>query len=193
MSSKLHEHVAWDCDRQRPTKINHSHEWSGHHGHATVRGIIVAVSQDVVSPRISREQLFMGLADLYSKRGSCARRQVGAVAIRDGRVVAAGYNGAPAGLPDCLSVGCEISAGHCIRAAHAEANLISWAARTGTELYGLTVYCTAQPCLPCSRLLVNAGIQTIIFRDPYEGPGMELTGDLGIEIKRYVSDGNYEI
>ena len=141
-----------------------------------------------MSSRISRERLFMGVADLYADRATCIRGRVGAVAVRGGRIVATGYNGAPAGLVHCLDEGCLEVNGHCVRAVHAEANLVAWAAREGIPLLGVTLYCTTQPCLPCSKLLVNAGVKTVYYRDDYDGEAMELVEDLGLELVIFDED-----
>lgn len=121
--------------------------------------------------RLSRPELFMSVADLYAGRSSCLRANVGVVAVKEGRIIAAGYVGAPSGMPHCLDVGCEIGPdGGCIRSVHAEANMVAWAARTGTALEGTEVYCTHQPCLSCAKLLLNAGISkfryNLFYRDP---------------------------
>lgn len=132
--------------------------------------------------RLSRPDLFMSAAMLYARRSSCLRAQVGAVAIREGRIVSAGYVGAPAGMPDCTSNGCEIENGGCIRSVHAEANLIAWAARTGTPLQGTEVYCTHSPCLACAKLLINVGITRFHFIQDYrDHRGTQLLWLFGIE------------
>jgi dCMP deaminase len=118
--------------------------------------------------RLSRPKLFMETAKLYAMRSSCLRAHVGAVAIREGRVVAAGYAGAPAGQRECMLDGCILENGKCVRSVHAEANLVSWAARTGTMLRNCEVYCTHFPCLNCAKLLHNAGIQTVVWESQYE-------------------------
>lgn len=119
--------------------------------------------------RLSRPALFMRVAHLYGERSSCPRAQVGVTATREGRIVASGYVGAPHGQPHCLEVGCLIEDGGCIRSVHAEANMIAWAARTGTSLEGTEVWCTHSPCLPCAKVLINAGITefnyTTVYRD----------------------------
>lgn len=142
-----------------------------------------ALSDGLRSERMPRHTLYMGVADLYSQRATCRRASVGAVAVRDGRIIAAGYNGAPAGLVHCLEEGCILVAGHCVRAVHAEANLVSWAARTGTALDQVEIYTTSQPCLACAKLLVNAGVVRVVFRDRYSGDRMDLIQDLGLKVE----------
>jgi dCMP deaminase len=118
--------------------------------------------------RLSRPRLYMEAATLYSRRSSCLRAHVGVVAVRDGRIIAAGYAGAPAGERECMLDGCIIENEHCTRSVHAEANLIAWAARTGTALEGTDIYCTHYPCLTCAKLLHNAGVDSVVWLYPYE-------------------------
>ena len=124
--------------------------------------------------RIRRHDLYMEVARLYARRSSCRRAHVGAVAVRDGRIVAAGYNGAPAGELDCLETQCIMEYGHCIRAVHAEANLIAWAARTGTPLLGTELFCTYAPCINCAKLILNAGISFVVWENRYHNDGLPL-------------------
>lgn len=123
------------------------------------------------SERIGRSELFMEVARLYARRGTCRRGRVGAVAVREGRIIAAGYNGAPAGMGHCVDLGCNVVGGHCIRAAHAEANLVAWAARTGTTLEWATLYVTMSPCHTCAQILLNAGVSQIRFEGEYPHAG----------------------
>src|SRR4030095_13483856 len=114
--------------------------------------------------RLSRPELFMRVAELYAQRSSCLRARVGAVAVRDGRIVATGYVGAPSGMKHCLDVGCDIGPdGGCIRSIHAEANLVAWSARTGTTLEGTEIYCTMACCYACAKLLLQAGIDEFVY------------------------------
>jgi len=127
------------------------------------------------SERLSRPELFIGVARLYGQRSSCPRAQVGVTATREGRLTASGYVGAPHGQPHCFEAGCIIENGGCIRSVHAEANMISWAARTGIPLEGTTVWSTHAPCLSCAKLLINAGIEVFVYEHPYRDyRGIEL-------------------
>lgn len=137
-------------------------------------------------PRLSRPELFMSVAALYGQRSSCSRAQVGVTATREGRIVASGYVGAPHGQPHCLDVGCELGPdGGCIRSVHAEANMIAWAARTGTPLEGTDVWCTHSPCLACAKLLINAGIQSFRYDAVYrEAAGLHLLLSNEIDVHR---------
>lgn len=117
--------------------------------------------------RMSRLRMFTSIAWLFGQRSTCTRAQVGAIAVRGGRILASGYVGSVSGQPHCLDVGCEIENGGCIRTVHAEANVVAWAAREGISLEGCTVYCTHSPCLKCAQLLVNAGVSSFHFVTKY--------------------------
>jgi len=125
--------------------------------------------------RLDRTSLFMEVARLYAQRSTCLRAHVGAVAVRDGRIICAGYNGAPAGTSHCLDVGCELGSEQiCTRAVHAEANLIAWAARTGVALLGTTLVCTHAPCRNCAKLILNAGFAYVTYERTYHDDGLML-------------------
>lgn len=114
----------------------------------------------------------MGLAEVYSLRSTCPRARVGAVFSREGRVITAGYNGAPAGMAHCLDEGCEIGdSGGCRRAIHAEANALAAAAKAGISTDGTFCYTTLAPCLPCAQLIINAGVHAVIYRDDHRDAG----------------------
>lgn len=118
--------------------------------------------------RLSRPALFMAVAELFGQRSSCPRANVGAVAVLDRRIIATGYVGAPSGLPHCDEAGCTIGPDEgCVRTIHAEANLVAWAARTGTKLEHSIIFCTHEPCLNCARLLGNVGIKALVWKYPY--------------------------
>jgi dCMP deaminase len=162
-------------------------------------------------PRISRHQLFMGLAETFAMRGTCPRAQVGAVVVRDRHVISHGYNGAPAGLPHCLNVGCgggvippgltegKYTTDHmdeheipkefpngCTRAVHAEANAIAYAASQGVSVADGVMYCTCEPCRVCAQLIVTAEIMEVIYKEPYRiHDGLELLREAGIRVVQY--------
>lgn len=125
--------------------------------------------------RLSWDKYFMNIADLVSQRSTCLRRQVGCVIVRDKRILATGYNGAPSGLNHCEEIGClrnkmKIPSGErqeLCRGLHAEQNTIIQAALMGVSLKGSTLYCTHQPCILCAKMLINAGIEKIIFKGDY--------------------------
>lgn len=122
--------------------------------------------------RVSRDELCMQMAELVANRGTCGRAQVGAIIARNGRVLATGYNGPPSGLPHCTDPGgCSnmdrISEGGCVRAVHAEANAIAFAARYGISTDGASLYCSHLPCLRCAELAINSGITSVFYRLDY--------------------------
>ena len=116
--------------------------------------------------RISRDELFMKVAELFALRSTCLRGQVGVVAVKDKRIIATGYNGAPEGFPHCTPETCN--ADHpCTNTIHAEANLIAFAARAGIKLEGATLYCTHAPCKKCAELILQSGIVELYYRNCY--------------------------
>jgi dCMP deaminase len=125
--------------------------------------------------RPSWDQYFMRMAELAATRSTCLRRQVGAVIVKDKKVLATGYNGAPSGLKHCLDIGClrddlGIPSGErheLCRATHAEQNAIVQAAMFGVSIKDATMYSTTQPCILCTKLIINAGIRRIVIKDSY--------------------------
>lgn len=124
----------------------------------------------------------MEMAEVMAKRSTCERAQVGVVIARDGRVLATGYNGAPAGLPHCRHEGDDVETlvdgGYtpiasiytgpgCQVSVHAEANAVAYAARHGVALEGSVLYTTYTPCLACAQIVINAGIVEVIALKPY--------------------------
>jgi len=124
--------------------------------------------------RPSKDEYFMMIAKLVSLRATCPRLRVGAVAVKDGYILATGYNGAPRGMDHCLDVGCLIVDGHCHRAVHAEQNVIAMAARKGISLEGATLYVTHFPCDTCFKLVINAGIKEIVYEEMYPNEATEI-------------------
>lgn len=126
--------------------------------------------------RPSWDEYFMGMAELTSERSTCLRRKVGAVIVKDKHIVATGYNGAPRGLAHCTDLGVcmreelEIPSGErheLCRALHAEQNAIIQAATLGDSIEDATIYVTHQPCIICSKMIINAGIERIVVREGY--------------------------
>lgn len=136
--------------------------------------------------RPSWDEYFMEIARLVATRATCPRRSVGAVIVLDKRILATGYNGAPTGLAHCTEVGCYIVAGHCIRALHAEQNAILQAALNGVSTRGATIYVTHQPCNHCAKMIINAGIQRVVFEGDYPDEfALELFAEAGVQLARY--------
>ena len=132
-------------------------------------------SQACDCPRAPWSQYFMDITSLVAERSTCLRRKVGAIAVKDKRILATGYNGAPAGVPHCLEVGClraqlGIPSGQrheICRGLHAEQNVIIQAAVHGISLKGAEIYCTHQPCLICTKMLINCGITKVYYLEAY--------------------------
>lgn len=135
--------------------------------------------------RASWSEYFMQMSLLVATRSTCPRRSVGAVLVRDHRVIASGYNGSPAGQPHCTEAGCVMENGHCVRTIHAELNALLQCARYGIQTQGVDLYCTDMPCWHCARALVQAGIQRIYYMRPYESPEtLELITSTGVQLIR---------
>jgi dCMP deaminase len=118
---------------------------------------------------------FLDIVDLVSRRSTCRRRAVGSGLVRDRRILATGYNGAPSSLQHCLDIGClreqlEVPSGErheLCRGLHAEQNVIIQAALHGVITKGSTLYCTNHPCVICAKMIINAGIVRIVIRNGY--------------------------
>ncbi|MGX4592736.1 deoxycytidylate deaminase [Leuconostoc sp. JNUCC 76] len=136
--------------------------------------------------RISWHQYFIAQAAILSTRSTCTRLHVGAIIVRDHRIIASGYNGSVSGTPHCTEVGDLMVDGHCIRAVHAEQNALMQAAKMGITIAGSEVYVTDVPCVQCTKLLLQAGINKIYFmRDYRNNPfAEELLAQKGIELKQ---------
>lgn len=117
--------------------------------------------------RPSWDQYFIDITLDVSRRATCLRAQVGAIIVKDKRILTTGYNGAPKGLPHCLDEGCEIVNGHCVRTLHAEQNAILQAALYGVSLDGGTIYTTHQPCHNCAKMIINAGLVRVVYAGLY--------------------------
>ncbi len=131
--------------------------------------------------RPSIDSWAMELVYIVGKRSTCRRHNIGAIAVRDKRILTTGYNGAPKGLPDCLELGClrnelHISSGtrqEICRAVHAEQNSILQGAIHGVSLAGSTLYCTHNPCRICAKMIINAGIVRVVFGQSYDDSSFE--------------------
>lgn len=115
----------------------------------------------------SWDHYFMNIAKAVATRSTCNRKHVGAVIVRDRRMLATGYNGSVRGLPHCDDVGHMMVDGHCVRTIHAEANAVIQAAMHGIRIEGSGIYVTASPCWNCFKMIANAGIKRIVFGEFY--------------------------
>jgi dCMP deaminase len=138
------------------------------------------------------DEYFLKIAKVIGERATCVRRKIGAVAVRDKHIISTGYNGAPAGITDCLSLGClrdqnniKSGAAHDVcRSVHAEMNVITQAAMFGNSIDKATIYCTTAPCALCARMLVNAGIKRYVcFIDYPNKEARYLFKEAGIEFE----------
>lgn len=125
--------------------------------------------------RPSWDEYFAGIARRVATRSTCIRRQVGAVVVKEKRILTTGYNGAPSGLAHCPEVGClreklNIPSGQrqeICRGIHAEQNAIIQAALHGVPIAGADIYVTHQPCITCAKMLINAGIKCVFCLSEY--------------------------
>ena len=133
--------------------------------------------------RPSWNEYFMNVAQEVAKRSTCERAQVGAVIVKDKRILTTGYNGSPRGLPHCTEVGCLMDNGHCVRTLHAEQNAIIVAALHGVITEGATIYITHQPCFLCAKMIINAGIVQIVYDKEYpDDRAREFLEQAGVEL-----------
>ena len=162
--------------------------------------------QDHTRNRITRDEMFAQICQVVAQRSTCLRSQVGALIVKDGRIVSMGYNGPVSGMPACK----EIPPGFqklldeynsyalakyeeykrninmcmgpgCTRSLHAETNAIAFAARAGVPVEGCTMYCSMSPCINCAKVIVNSGIQEVVFLEKYRSEeGTELLQKSGI-------------
>ena len=136
--------------------------------------------------RIDWDQYFMTQATLLSLRSTCTRLSVGAIIVRDRRVIAGGYNGAVSGDVHCIDEGCYLVDGHCVRTIHAEMNAVLHCAKLGVVTDGAEVYVTDFPCLQCTKMLLQAGIVKINYLRNYHNDqyAVELLKRKNVEIKQ---------
>ncbi len=136
----------------------------------------------------------MKITEDVGTRSTCLRRQVGAIIVKDKRILATGYNGAPKGIRHCSETGClreqmKVPSGErheLCRGLHAEQNAIIQAALHGSGINGGTLYCTFMPCIICAKMLINAGIKRLVFKGFYpDDMSMAMLKESGLEIQLY--------
>jgi dCMP deaminase len=146
------------------------------------------------------DKRFMEMASVIALWASCYQenRKIGAVIVKDKRIMTTGYNGAPAGVETC------VERGECLRrklnipsgthheicyAVHAEQNAIIQAARLGVSIAGATLYCTHQPCVLCAKMIVNAGISRVVYREGYPDEfSVQMFKEGGVALEKYEED-----
>ncbi|MBN2831303.1 MAG: cytidine/deoxycytidylate deaminase family protein [Candidatus Omnitrophica bacterium] len=146
-----------------------------------------------IAKRPSWDEYFIEVAKLVAKRSTCLRRSVGVVLVKDKRILATGYNGAPRGLKHCIDIGCmrqklKIPSGErheLCRALHAEQNVLIQAALYGISVKGSSLYATNQPCIICAKMLINAGIKEIVIAEGYpDKMAMEFLKEAKIKVRK---------
>lgn len=148
--------------------------------------------------RPSWDQYFLEMARVVARRSTCLRRRVGALLVRDKRILTTGYNGAPANLSHCEDVGClrdelGIPPGQrqeLCRALHAEQNAIIQAALHGVTTRGSDLYCTTQPCITCAKMLINAGVNRVVYEGDYpDQPSVDMLRHANVPLVRVSASG----
>lgn len=143
--------------------------------------------------RPSWDDYFLEIALLVSKRSTCLRRKVGALVVKDRRILATGYNGTPSGIRHCSQVGClreklKVPSGErheLCRGLHAEQNVLLQASLHGVSLKESALYVTNQPCIICAKMIINAGIKEVVVADHYPDPmALEFLKEAKIKVRR---------
>jgi len=139
------------------------------------------------------DEYFLEVANLVAKRAMCMRRRVGAVLVKDKRILATGYNGPPSGITHCQAAGClreklKVPSGQrheLCRGLHAEQNVFVQAALHGISVKDSILYVTNQPCIICAKMLINAGIKELVIADGYpDGMALEFLKEAKIRVRR---------
>lgn len=147
--------------------------------------------------RPSWDRYFLEVTRVVATRSTCLRRQVGAVVVKDRRILTTGYNGAPSGLAHCTERGClreqlGIPSGQryeLCRGLHAEQNAIIQGATYGVSLLGATLYTTLEPCVTCAKMVINAGIVRVVYAQAFaDDLNRELLKEAGIEVEHLASE-----
>ena len=144
--------------------------------------------------RIDKINYYLDIAQTVLERSTCLRRHYGAIIVRNDEIVSTGYNGAPRGRLNCTELGycvrqqLDIPSGEryeLCRSVHAEANAITKVAKSGNSSESATLYVTASPCIECSKLIIQAGIKRVVYRDEYRlQDGPDLLRKAGIEVEQ---------
>jgi dCMP deaminase len=131
------------------------------------------------------DEYFLNIATEVAKRSTCDRANVGAVLVRDKRILTTGFNGSPAGLAHCDNEGHLLVEGHCVRTIHAETNAIIQAALHGVSTKGATCYVTHFPCINCTKSLINAGVVRVVYDNNYrvDENALGFFSSAGVELK----------
>ena len=143
--------------------------------------------------RPSWDEYFLEISRLVAKRSTCLRRKIGALVVKDRRILATGYNGTPSGIKHCSEVGClreklKIPSGErheLCRGLHAEQNVLLQASLHGVSLKNSVMYVTNQPCIICAKMIINAGIKEVVMADHYPDPmALEFLREAKIKVRK---------
>ncbi|WP_392453927.1 ComE operon protein 2 [Chryseomicrobium aureum] len=134
--------------------------------------------------RITWDQFFLAQCHLLALRSTCTRLAVGAVIVRDRRIIAGGYNGSISGGDHCIDQGCYVIDNHCVRTIHAEMNALLQCAKYGVSVSGADLYVTHFPCLPCTKSIIQSGIHRLYYAADYKNNSyaIELLDQAGVEV-----------
>ena len=125
---------------------------------------------------------YLQMAAVWAKNSYCKRRQVGALLVKDKMIISDGYNGTPSGIENVCEDENGVTKPYVL---HAEANAISKVAKSGNSSAGATLYITASPCIECAKLIIQAGITRVVYKDEYRLlDGVELLRRAGIEVEK---------
>lgn len=128
------------------------------------------------------DERYMEMASVWAKNSYCKRRQVGALLVRDRMIISDGYNGTPSGFENICEDESGVTKPYVL---HAEANAISKVAKSGNSSDGATLYVTASPCMECAKLIIQAGIHRVVYRDEYRlTDGIDLLRRAGVEVEK---------
>ncbi|MBP5290539.1 MAG: dCMP deaminase family protein [Paludibacteraceae bacterium] len=128
-----------------------------------------------------KDYLYMRMARVWAENSYCIRRQVGALMVKDQRIISDGYNGTPSGFENVCEDENNVSKPYVL---HAEANAISKVARSHNSSDGATLYVTASPCIECSKLIIQAGIRRVVYGELYRlTDGIDLLKRAGVEVE----------
>lgn len=140
-----------------------------------------------MAQRIRRDELYMSISILTSRRATCRRASVGAVLVKDGRIIATGYNGQVPGEHHCNDGDCDLTQS-CTRVLHAEDNLIAHCAAHGLSTIGCVMYVTLSPCPACARRIIQAGIREVVYLEKFrDDAGIKLL-DRHIDVRQYETE-----
>jgi dCMP deaminase len=143
--------------------------------------------------RPSWDEYFMEIAQVVAKRSTCLRRKVGAIVVKNKRIISTGYNGTLSGLEHCNKSGClrqkfaikSAERQELCRGMHAEANALLFAASYGVDMHEAVLYCTHQPCVLCAKMIIQAGIKQVVFMGEYPDKlARQLFKEAKVKIKR---------